>query len=347
MRVIRVALASLYGQQYGHLSVRSTRHTQVISCLKKRIDDLENCPWDQVIQALVLDGLHTEAVILTDTSRIREADFRLESGQLITSQCKSYPHVLMNRMQHKAPPVLWLSDPFLAKEPLWFTDPEEEDKILEDGTIQEAPYMNRVIIGGVGCRNPLTVGVAIAKNLGQWVSERKYLGVSGGAVGCDAAFAWSVNNSFGDMLHVLPTGIDCPIWPYEGYAVSAYPPGTPFTSANAMERNQVIYALADVSLVCSVRFRTGGSWHGAMNALRAHQPIAVADWNTFMRMMPNKNPNEGTYCVAQRALCSQGAYQFGVNPTNIRGNLAVELDSLLEWAQDVRAGKIRHGLFAS
>jgi hypothetical protein len=347
MRVIRVALASLYGQQYGHLSVRSTRHTQVIASLRKRLDDLENCPWEQVIQALVRDGLHTEAVILTDTERIREADFRLETGQLITSQCDTYPTVLMDRMRHKAPPVLWLSDSMLAKKPVWFCKTDEEKAVLEDGTVVEPPKVERVIIGGVGCRNPLTVGIAIARSAGSWVARNDYLGVSGGAIGCDAAFAHSVSASFGDMLHVLPTGIDVPIGPYEGYAISAYPPGTPFTAANAMERNQVIYSLANISLVCSVRFRTGGSWHGAMNALRARQPIAVADWNSVLKLRQTKSTNEGTYCVAQRALCSQGAYQFVVDTANIRGDMEPELEAMLAWANDIRAGTLRQGLFAS
>jgi hypothetical protein len=42
-----------------------------------------------------------------------------------------------------------------------------------------------------------------------------------------------------------------------------------------MERNQIIYAFGDLTIVHSARFKTGGSWHGAIKALRQHLPVAV------------------------------------------------------------------------
>lgn len=37
---------------------------------------------------------------------------------------------------------------------------------------------------------------------------------------------------------------------------------------SAMERNRLIYAAATDSVVIGPRFREGGSWHGALDALR-------------------------------------------------------------------------------
>jgi hypothetical protein len=42
-----------------------------------------------------------------------------------------------------------------------------------------------------------------------------------------------------------------------------------------MERNQLIYAFGDLTVVHSARFKSGGSWHGAIKALRQHLPVAV------------------------------------------------------------------------
>jgi predicted Rossmann fold nucleotide-binding protein DprA/Smf involved in DNA uptake len=335
MRVLRVALAGLYAQPFGQQSVRASRHTQVISCLRRRLDDLENSSWLEVTDALEKEGLTAESVLLGDLNRIRYAEQILDNEKILTSLCDAYPTELTQRLQHRTPPVLWVSDPCLVKSPVW--------RLPADAKGKSKP---RTMIAGVGCRQPLTVGVAVAKNAGWWSAQNQFLSVSGGAIGCDAAFADAVFANSGTMLHILPTGIDNAIWPYIGYAISAYPPGTSFNAAQAMERNQIIYALANVSLVCSVRFRTGGSWHGATTAIKNHQPVAVADWTAFTKTHTHTN-QEGTFGVAQRALCSQGAYRFTIDLNNIRGNLETELNEMLKWGNEIRKGEIKQGLFAS
>jgi len=59
------------------------------------------------------------------------------------------------------------------------------------------------------------------------------------------------------------------------FYISVCSPNEPFSTARAMERNQLIYALGDLNVVHSARFKTGGSWHGAIKALRQHLPVAV------------------------------------------------------------------------
>jgi hypothetical protein len=59
------------------------------------------------------------------------------------------------------------------------------------------------------------------------------------------------------------------------FYISVCSPNEPFSTARAMERNQLIYALGDLTVVHSARFKTGGSWHGAIKALRQHLPVAV------------------------------------------------------------------------
>ena len=50
--------------------------------------------------------------------------------------------------------------------------------------------------------------------------------------------------------------------------VSPYPPDAGFTAGNAMGRNKLIYALADVTLVVASDAGRGGTWGGAVEALR-------------------------------------------------------------------------------
>ena len=59
------------------------------------------------------------------------------------------------------------------------------------------------------------------------------------------------------------------------FYISVCSPNEPFSTARAMERNQLIYAFGDLTVVHSARFKTGGSWHGAIKALRKHLPVAV------------------------------------------------------------------------
>ena len=52
--------------------------------------------------------------------------------------------------------------------------------------------------------------------------------------------------------------------------VSPYAPDAGFTAGNAMGRNKLIYALADVTLVVAADDGRGGTWGGAVEALRRH-----------------------------------------------------------------------------
>jgi predicted Rossmann fold nucleotide-binding protein DprA/Smf involved in DNA uptake len=62
---------------------------------------------------------------------------------------------------------------------------------------------------------------------------------------------------------------------YRGYLmnrrltlVSPYDPGVGFNVGNAMQRNKLIYALADAGLVVSSDYQKGGTWAGAVEQLQ-------------------------------------------------------------------------------
>jgi predicted Rossmann fold nucleotide-binding protein DprA/Smf involved in DNA uptake len=60
--------------------------------------------------------------------------------------------------------------------------------------------------------------------------------------------------------------------------VTPYAPTAGFSVGAAMGRNKVIYGLADFAVVVSSDFQTGGTWAGAVEALKARWcPVFVRD----------------------------------------------------------------------
>jgi predicted Rossmann fold nucleotide-binding protein DprA/Smf involved in DNA uptake len=57
--------------------------------------------------------------------------------------------------------------------------------------------------------------------------------------------------------------------------ISPYDPGSGFNVGHAMRRNRYIYNLADYGLVASSSSGSGGTWQGAIDAIKASQPVFV------------------------------------------------------------------------
>lgn len=329
MRALSTVLTALYGDGENRPGSRSSRHTQILSCLRRGLDGETEPSWSWILSTLRREGFVTEAVHLMDTRRIIQAEVLLDRQEIVTSACAAYPQSLLKHFGRSAPPVLWLSDPSMATTPPW----------------QDENGLDRFGVGGVGCRQPLTVGIALARETGSWCADRGYFGVSGAAAGCDTAFGDGVLAAQGDVVHFLPCGMDHGKW--LGYAVSVCPPREPFSAGRAMERNGLIYAMAHFTVVCSARFRMGGSWQGAAAAIKGHQAVAIADWTSTGHAASLIEHNQGTYGVAQRALANLGAYQLAVDLATYREEYPFALDDAMSWAYDFRAGAVSDGLFAA
>ena len=167
MRALSTVIAALYGDGESRPVSRSSRHTQILSCLRRGLDGETEPSWNWILAALRQEGFVTEAVQLMDTRRITQAEVLLDHHEILTSACPTYPQSLLKNMGRSAPPVLWLSDPSMAVTPPW----------------QDENGLERFGVGGVGCRQPLTVGIAMARTTGAWCADRGYFGVSGAAQG--------------------------------------------------------------------------------------------------------------------------------------------------------------------
>ena len=332
MKFLSTIIASLYGDGESRTISRSSRPNQILSCLRRGIDGDMEPSWSQILLALRRGGFVTEALHLMDPRRIIEAEALLDRHQVVTSACAAYPQTLLKTLGRNAPPVLWISDPAMALQPPW----------------QHENGSARIGMGGVGCRQPPPIGIAVARVAGTWCASRGFFGISGAAAGCDSAFGDAVVAGDGDAVHFLPYGMNhgrC-----NGYAISVCPPREPFSTGRAMERNGLIYAMAHFTLVCSARFRVGGSWQGAIGAIRNHQAVAVADWTSTGHADSIPEHSQDPYGLAQRSLMNLGAHRVAVNLAScgFHGEgLPFAMDEAMAWACDFRTGATNGGLFAA
>ena len=100
--------------------------------------------------------------------------------------------------------------------------------------------------------------------------------VSGGAKGIDQAAMRGAWEAGGKVCGVLTDSLEKATMKREHRnllldgklaLISPYDPSAGFNVGNAMQRNKLIYALADASLVVSSDFKKGGTWAGAIEQL--------------------------------------------------------------------------------
>ena len=109
--------------------------------------------------------------------------------------------------------------------------------------------------------------------------------VSGGARGIDRAAMNGALEAGGCVVGVLPGDLARTATTREHrnlilaerlVLVAPFDPSLRFTVAQAMQRNRVIYALADAALVVNADLSRGGTWTGAVEQLKKyHTPIFV------------------------------------------------------------------------
>jgi predicted Rossmann fold nucleotide-binding protein DprA/Smf involved in DNA uptake len=100
--------------------------------------------------------------------------------------------------------------------------------------------------------------------------------ISGGARGIDQAAMRGALEAGGKVCGVLADSLEKTTMNREHrnllldgqlVLISPYDPSAGFNVGNAMQRNKLIYALADISLVVSSDFNKGGTWAGAVEQL--------------------------------------------------------------------------------
>ena len=161
-----------------------------------------------------------------------------------------YPRRLKKRLGEGAPPILYGCGDF---------------SILNTGDLAV-----------VGSRNVTASLIEYTEGVGQLTAESRRTLVSGGARGIDQAAMRGALDAGGHVAGILGDSLERTVVRREyrdalidGRLVLAcpYDPAARFQVGHAMQRNKLIYALADAALVVNSDYEKGGTWTGAVEQL--------------------------------------------------------------------------------
>lgn len=128
----------------------------------------------------------------------------------------------------------------------------------------------------VGSRHVDDELIGFTENVGRLSAEAHRSIVSGGAKGIDRAAMHGALMAGGDVAGVMADSLEKaalardnrePLMDGRLVLVSPYDPAAGFNVGHAMQRNKLIYALADAALVVTSDFEKGGTWAGAIEQL--------------------------------------------------------------------------------
>ena len=129
----------------------------------------------------------------------------------------------------------------------------------------------------VGSRDADEEALEYTQSLARTCARQGIQVVSGGARGIDSAAMQTALEAGGSVVGVLADSLGKTslsgryreaLMEKMLVLVSPYDPGSGFNVGNAMGRNKYVYALADLSLVVSTSAGKGGTWEGALEALK-------------------------------------------------------------------------------
>lgn len=136
----------------------------------------------------------------------------------------------------------------------------------------------------VGSRNVEEALVEYTENIGRLTARARRSLVSGGARGIDQAAMRGALEAGGKVVGVLADSLEKTALTREHrnllldgqlVLVSPYDPNAGFNVGNAMQRNKLIYSLADAALVVSSDLEKGGTWAGAVEQLEKLELVPV------------------------------------------------------------------------
>jgi predicted Rossmann fold nucleotide-binding protein DprA/Smf involved in DNA uptake len=169
-----------------------------------------------------------------------------------------YPKRLKSRLKEDAPPLLYGCG---------------EIALLERGGLAV-----------VGSRHVNDELISFTENVGRISAEAHSSIVSGGAKGIDRAAMHGALLAGGNVAGVIADSLERAALARENrehlmegrlVLISPYDPAAGFNVGHAMQRNKLIYALADAALVVTSDFEKGGTWAGAIEQLERLHLVPV------------------------------------------------------------------------
>jgi DNA processing protein len=170
----------------------------------------------------------------------------------------AYPRRLKARLREDAPPVIYGCG---------------EASLLESGGL--------AVVGSRHVDEEIT---AYTESIGRLAAEARRNLISGGARGIDQAAMRGSLEAGGTAVGILADSLEKQAVRREHRAllmedrlvlISPYDPAAGFNVGHAMQRNKLIYALADAALVVSADYNKGGTWAGAVEQLEKLKFVPV------------------------------------------------------------------------
>ncbi|MCP3976142.1 MAG: DNA-processing protein DprA [bacterium] len=190
---------------------------------------------------------------------VAAADLENKGIWTLTIVDSNYPAALHKRLGKLAPPVLFGVGPISL--------------LAEPG------------IAIVGSRNVGEAGAETAADCAQAAAQAGYTVVSGGARGVDQLAMNAAYTAGGTVLGVLADSLQARIRKPDilraldsgqTTLITQQAPSSGFTPAAAMGRNKLIYAMSHVTVVVASDEDGGGTWTGAVEALKAGNGVTAA-----------------------------------------------------------------------
>ena len=178
-------------------------------------------------------------------------DLAKKGIDVVTQFDTDYPVLMRRRLKQKTPPVLFFA-----------------------GDIQLA---KKIGIAVVGSRNVDDDGIEFTKRLVEKAAEEKLIIYSGGAKGVDTISERTAINAGSAVVSFLADSLLSKIKKKDIIdsiaqgrllLISDVKPEAGFSSARAMNRNKYIYTSAYGTFVVSSDYNKGGTWTGAVEAIR-------------------------------------------------------------------------------
>lgn len=169
-----------------------------------------------------------------------------------------YPQHLKARLRDDAPPVLYGCG---------------DISLLETGGLAV-----------IGSRDADEAEMDYAKQVGHLSAKAGKALISGGARGIDQSAMQGAANAQGWVCEVMAEKLERAALDHQRRAdlmenrlvlLSAYDPNAAFNVGHAMQRNKLIYALADAALVVASDYNRGGTWAGAIEQLEKMHLVPV------------------------------------------------------------------------
>jgi predicted Rossmann fold nucleotide-binding protein DprA/Smf involved in DNA uptake len=138
-----------------------------------------------------------------------------------------------------------------------------------------------------GSRDADEIALSFARTVGEICAQQDMQVISGGARGVDSAAmigalergGYALGVLSGNLAHDMVSAACRSYLADERLALlSPFHPKAVFNVWSAMERNKLIYAMADFALVVSAELNKGGTWSGALeNLKKGWVPLFVRD----------------------------------------------------------------------